>query len=450
MPQSSYSGMASTRRTLNSPLGTVVTLLLLGIVWTLLAPLQLGGSASYVIVDGTSMLPGMRGGDLAVVRRAPSYNVGDVVTYLDPNLGPVIHRIVGRQNERFVLQGDNNSWLDPHKPVEAEIVGKLWVRVPYAGMIWGKLGSAPGMALLVGVMGMIGLGPLVDRKPHKGSTPEASGAPQQTDTQGAMTLLVTVALVALTLGGLAWTRPTTRQVPTDISYAHTGRFEYSAPAPAGLYDGGRVQSGEPVFLQLAKEVDFRFEYHLSGQSVEGTSGTQRLVARVGDDSGWRRTFELAPSKSFSGTSSAVSGRLDLQRVQELTKRLEAETGYTRDHYDLVLAPQMRVAGTVAGHRIEDTFAPELLFRLDPQKLQFMPRDLATSSGGAVEALDPLAPRQDGIVQAYHTEVNTLPVLMLDIPVTLARTFSVLALVGTLGGGVLYGRRALSTRQEIGT
>ena len=38
----------------------VLTLAVLGAAWLLLAPPQLGGSTSFVVVDGTSMLPTSR------------------------------------------------------------------------------------------------------------------------------------------------------------------------------------------------------------------------------------------------------------------------------------------------------------------------------------------------------------------------------------------------------
>ena len=49
--------------------------------WLAFAPRQLGGSASYAVVYGTSMLPHFHADDLVVVRKAGSYRAGDVVLY---------------------------------------------------------------------------------------------------------------------------------------------------------------------------------------------------------------------------------------------------------------------------------------------------------------------------------------------------------------------------------
>src|SRR5688500_12875501 len=75
-------------------------------------PDSLGGRTGYVIVSGQSMEPAMHGGDFVVVRRQPTYRVGDVVSYRIP-MGEfigrrIIHRIVGGSaTDGFILRGDN-------------------------------------------------------------------------------------------------------------------------------------------------------------------------------------------------------------------------------------------------------------------------------------------------------------------------------------------------------
>ena len=50
-------------------------------IWVSLAPVQVGGQATYVIVAGQSMEPNLHYGDLVIVHRASRYQVGDVVVY---------------------------------------------------------------------------------------------------------------------------------------------------------------------------------------------------------------------------------------------------------------------------------------------------------------------------------------------------------------------------------
>src|ERR1051325_5089533 len=97
---------------------------LLGAVWVAFAPIQFGGQAAYVIVNGISMEPGMHRGDLAILRQASDYQVGDVVTYRHPQIGPVIHRIIARDGDHLVFKGDNNSWIDGYRPTQEECIGK--------------------------------------------------------------------------------------------------------------------------------------------------------------------------------------------------------------------------------------------------------------------------------------------------------------------------------------
>lgn len=167
-----------------------------------------------------------------------------------------------------------------------------------------------------------------------------------------------------------------------------------------------------------------------------------MTVCVGDDCGWRRTVELSPAQGFSGTSRAVSGALDLRRVRELTQRLERETGYTRDHFDLVRAPRLRVAGTVARHRIEDTFDPEPPFQLDAQKLRLMPGDWGTAPDAGAQAPDPLSPWQEGMVRANEAEANTRLMLMLHIPVALALSLAEIALQGRQMTGAREGAEGM--------
>jgi len=124
-----------TRRSWFRPVASLaLTLALLGSAWLVLAPPQLGGSTSFVVVDGTSMLPSLQGSDLVALRPASSPQVGDVVGYRSALLGRVVlHRITAIEGGRYVLKGDNNSFIDPDRPLRSEIVGKVWFHVPKGG-----------------------------------------------------------------------------------------------------------------------------------------------------------------------------------------------------------------------------------------------------------------------------------------------------------------------------
>lgn len=103
-----------------------------------LRPATLGGDVSYVIVDGSSMEPTYRDGDLVLVRRQRSYSQGDIITFSagghfdDPTR--IIHRIIGTASDgAFITQGDNRDQVDPWGPTSEDIIGRAAVHLPMAG-----------------------------------------------------------------------------------------------------------------------------------------------------------------------------------------------------------------------------------------------------------------------------------------------------------------------------
>lgn len=108
--------------------------------WTYLAPPQVGGSTSFAIVDGASMVPTFHRDDLVLLRGARTYRVGDIVAYHSSLIHRVVlHRIVAIHGGRYTFKGDNNSFLDPEQPARSELIGKRWVMIPGAGRVVGVL-----------------------------------------------------------------------------------------------------------------------------------------------------------------------------------------------------------------------------------------------------------------------------------------------------------------------
>jgi signal peptidase I len=124
------------------------------IVWIAFAPAKIGGQASYVMVNGISMEPNYHTGDLVIVRKAETYQVGDVITYRDAEMGAyVIHRIIGIEQGQFIIKGDNNSWIDAYQPTVDEIVGKQWVYAPKAGIAMQWLRKPINLSLTIVLLG---------------------------------------------------------------------------------------------------------------------------------------------------------------------------------------------------------------------------------------------------------------------------------------------------------
>jgi signal peptidase I len=134
-------------------LAALPTIALCFAAWVALAPPQLGGSTSYVITSGISMLPNFHTGDLVLLRAEPSYHVGEVAGYHNGQLGvTVMHRIVAIDGDHYAFKGDNNSWVDSYQPTATQIVGAEWMHLPGWGNILLTLRTPVVGAVLLGLM----------------------------------------------------------------------------------------------------------------------------------------------------------------------------------------------------------------------------------------------------------------------------------------------------------
>ncbi|MFN8617120.1 MAG: signal peptidase I [Dehalococcoidia bacterium] len=427
------------RRPVVVSFSSAIMVVLVAFAWVLLAPPQLGGQTSYVIVNGNSMEPGMHRGDLAIVREANDYQVGDVVTYRHPQIGPVIHRIIARDGARYVFQGDHNDFIDSYHPTDQELVGRLWLHVPSVGSWLARFHSPWYMAglLCLAFMGFGGVSAIkgsgspppgrAGRPQPSSSQPSRGGTPMQQLLRNWQDTLSVLAAAGIALLGMAWVsfhRPTHHDVPANIPYTQSGQFAYSAPAADGrVYDTGEATSGEPVYRRLSQEVAFQFTYALKSDPQAAASGTYRMVAELGDRNGWKRTIELTPETSFSGQSFVAGGLLDLSQVQSLIAILEEQSGVKNERYSVVIRPEVSIAGSIKGTAFNDTFTPSLPMAIDAVQLRM---------DAPAQNETPLAPSTDGNVGTLVSQANSLKLLVISLPVSLARTVS-LAGLGIVAG-----------------
>ncbi|MBI1877783.1 MAG: signal peptidase I [Chloroflexi bacterium] len=421
-----------------NPLFAATAFVLMGVVWFLFAPIQFGGQTAYVIVAGNSMEPRLHRGDLVIVRQASDYQIGDIVTYRHPEIGPIIHRIVAQEGSAFVFKGDNNAWIDSYQPVQAEFIGKFWLQVPSAGRIIEQLRTPWLMALLAAMLGVMLVIPFkgaqtqrYGRRPGQKRTIRGQARSMNHLSRNKADLLfvlATLILASLLLALFAFTRPLIRTLSDDITYQHSGVFSYSAPAPPGIYDTDTVQTGEPIFRRLITLVTMNFDYQFTADQPGDLSGTYRLMAEISNSSGWKWLVELQPEATFSGSTFTASGVLDLSRIQALIDSVEQQTGLPPQQYTLTLAPTVAISGTLAGQPWRDTFSPRLVFQLDELQMQ-----LAPNSSGAADASDPLKPAQPGLLKRAHEAPNTISLLGLTLQVSTARQLAVMGLAFSLAG-----------------
>ncbi|WP_084128892.1 signal peptidase I [Demequina sp. NBRC 110055] len=117
--------------------GNVAGWILLAIMAWFAWPATLHGGTSYVLVSGESMLPTYEPRDM-VIARTGEPKVGDVIVYAPDDLGgaQIVHRIIGgNADDGWVLQGDNNDFIDPFEPTADEVRGIVRVHLPFVGHV---------------------------------------------------------------------------------------------------------------------------------------------------------------------------------------------------------------------------------------------------------------------------------------------------------------------------
>lgn len=417
----------------SSIIATLLSLVLSIIGWVILAPAQLGGSVTYVIVDGNSMEPGFHLGDLLLIRTEPSYQIGDAVTYQNEELGRfVFHRIVGMELDRFILQGDNNAWLDSYHPNQDEIIGKLWVHIPKLGKAveWVRqpINLEIAMSLLVGgvfMSSMITKSPQHGKEKNKPSQ-KIGGMKMK---EGFLYFAGFLALFFLGLTIFLFTRPLTRATG-NIPYQQEGYFFYSATGTPGVYDTDLVRSGEPVFPKLTCFLNIGFTYNLLADQLQAASGTYELYARVSDrQSGWQRTIPLNPQTVFSGNTYFSVATLDLCQVESMTNLVEQETGLHPNTYSLEIISHVELTGNIAGNQISDNFDPSLVFEFDKVHFYLDIKDAQT---------DPLHSIKQGLAGSSALQANIFPIFGLNLTVQSARLISLICLGFSLIGLIVMG------------
>ena len=447
--------------------------------WIIFAPLQLGGQAAYVIVNGNSMEPGFHLGDLVIVHEVLDYQVGDIVVYRSEQLKSfVFHRIIGKNLDFFTLRGDNNSWTDSYQPTRKEIVGKLWIHIPRVGKLVQWLRHPINFALMAGAAGGILAAAVLMSRSKRGkakskksgsewfdnmkkpsirdlATSLAQSAPlkafrakrstaivprkevpapvrgQETRSwsgiiEGLFFVLGLLAFASLVVGFIAFTRPLWRNVPDDVSYQQTGTFSYSAVVPSGVYDSNILNSGEPVFSKLTCLFNLQFDYTLAGDDLQGLAGTHQLNAQVIEpDSGWQRTIPIEQETPFSGNTFTTQNILNLCQIEQIVAAMELKTEFRATYYSLVITPSVTVTGNISGRELQDTFEPQLTLLFD--QVHFFLARTEPPLG------DPLNPSVTGILTGFRTEANTLAVLGKEFDISDLRTYAIIGLVFSLVG-----------------
>jgi signal peptidase I len=408
--------------------------ILLAVGWASFGPQPLGGEAAYITTTGTSMSPLLHAGDLVVVRRSSSYDIGDVVAYRSASLHVVVlHRIVGRDGDRYLFKGDHNTWVDADHPASTDLVGKMVLRIPGMGGRLMGLRSPQGATALAGLGVFLVVGGRTRKRKraarHRIRRPNASEAPPGALAGRAPARLIVLSALAamfVLVGAATFAHSAGAAGPAGIPYDEKGTFTYSAVVPDdAVYQDGRIRAGDPVYLRVTRQVRASFSYRIeSGATVTG-SGTVGLSARVSDLDGWARTVQIVAPRPFTGARAEVAGTLNLARLQGIITELQRRTSVRRDAYSVTLLPEVNVEATLNGRPLSLAFSPSLSFQLDSLELVLQP------SGSGVSA-DPLAPVRGGLLRvSTTTEARPFAMLGVRLPVGPVRAAAVLGALAAL-------------------
>jgi signal peptidase I len=413
---------------------SAVIALVLAAVW-FLWPVGLGGGTTYVATHGVSMEPGFSTGDLAVLRPASSYAVGDVVAYRSDSLNTtVMHRIVDGDGAGFVTQGDNNSWLDEDRPAQDEILGRLALRVPLGGKALDAI-RHPGVLAMVVVAGLTAFGAASrPRGRRRVSRRRAPAFSTSTRLRAQQVALVSGAVVVLAAVGCAvlLAMPSTQTATRTAEVVQRGEFSYAGQAEVGTtYPTGAITTGDTVWTRLASGLTASFTSTAGGPQVADLTGDLRLDVVVTAADGWSAVLASGPAAAFANGTATASVPVDATAAAELLTRHYDEVGTRGGPATLTLTPVTELTGTVEGRRFTVDSPAGLAFTLDATALR-PPADLPA-------ALSPATPTS---VQIEETVPRSFPVLGLSVPLDVVRTVAgVLLLAGlvALGIGAWVGR-----------
>jgi hypothetical protein len=185
-----------------------------------------------------------------------------------------------------------------------------------------------------------------------------------------------------------------------------------------VYPTGRVETGEPIYLELVDELDLAFDYSLKTDSPHDVTGTGALTAKLSDGNGWSREFSLAPQTDFDSGRWNATGVLRLQEVRALVNRVQKATGVFRDFYTLDVEPRVAVEGTIDDRPFSSEFTPSLSFQVGALEMQVAQQ--ASSSSATPAQGDALRPSQGGAVIAPFKAANSLSILGVALDVAKAR------------------------------
>jgi signal peptidase I len=425
-------------------LRTLIAVLVVGVaaIWSRpFLPASVGGNATYVTSYGTSMLPRFHPGDLAIVKPASQYRVGDVVAYHSATLhgATVLHRVVTIDAGRFTLKGDKNNFIDPDHPTAEQLVGRLFVRIPHVGAIRSWILQPvvlfPLLGLTLALVCAAGVTFGTRRRRSRLRGPRRAGRGfTRVGCRNRVPIVVLFSACVATAGCLVvavavWNVPLREHASVADRYRHTVTLGYSGTAAAGAaYPDGKIRTGDPVFTRLVRSVqlDMAFDFAADGRA-RTVNGSYDVVAHIASSSGWQREIMLAAGGAFTGDHVARVAILDLDAVKRMQGQFAAETGLSSTQATVSIAARLHVAAAIGDTAVDTDNSAKLEFVLTPAAMTLTRPQSAAPLGSSTKS---------GTVQVATTQPHLLSLWRVAIPVELARLLSIVAMSALLAAAAM--------------
>lgn len=435
-----------------------VFLALLGAIWWLILPPQLGGRTTLFTTAGVSMEPHLHTGDLAILRKHSSYKVGDVVAFHSRTLNAtVLHRVIAVENGTLTTQGDNNTWTDTDRPKKSQVIGRLDAHYEGLGVITQWLAMLPVRilgALLVGISVFFGIHRT--RRVNESKNDDEGADTSRDDSEPsyeeqpnikhgwskrsiASGVVAVLCIFTSLLFGIPALRTPVRAPSGDIIYNHKGRFDYSAVAAKGgetVYGSDHASTGDILYLNLVNDVYVTYRYTLEGLGKPQYGGKLSMWMDVRGSSGWKRTFPLAENRPVGPGGGAADAVIKVKDILSLVNQVNTLTGVRDANYFVTIRVETSFEGKFAGAALKEDFSSNLSFdgtdRL--MRIAAAPKEADTEKKKPSEA--PTGPRdvqtitsgidtgKGGTLYIERGELRNLSFFGIDFPVLFARVFSI--------------------------
>lgn len=132
-----------------------ITAILLITVLLVISIFPITGNIKFLTVLSGSMEPSIKTGSIVIVKPASDYKAGEVITF-GPNTKtkpPTTHRIttVNEENGQvsYITKGDANNAPDIQPVMKKNVIGKVFLNVPYVGYLINAARKPYGFMLII-------------------------------------------------------------------------------------------------------------------------------------------------------------------------------------------------------------------------------------------------------------------------------------------------------------